>query len=126
MQTIEIHKRGRHRIDQYDVCTCWLHLSLVKWAHKDSFYSPKRAPSRCPFHLEIVGNLYLLWGHRTVRCATGTCRQGDLIDSISFSGRNRTVRCPIRPLAPTDMVELAVSRRSLDCLVIRLEPSDDL
>jgi hypothetical protein len=40
------------------------------WAHRGPFYSPKRAPSRCPFYLEAAQKVALDAGHQTVRCAS--------------------------------------------------------
>jgi hypothetical protein len=111
-QAREIHTRGRVRIDQSDVYTCWLHLYLLE-APRGPFYRHKGPRS----HWKQSRKANLAFSrvvHRTVRCITGHCpvhhrtlsgarfpSRNGAVDRCSLGavGAPDTVQCPICPLA---------------------------
>jgi hypothetical protein len=93
----EIHKRGRYRIDDDDICTCWLHL-CIGWRRLGvPFIVPRGPGAVAPSIWILLQNLHCLCGHRTVQCSTGARSHGILLPPSFCADGHRTVRCTIEP-----------------------------
>jgi hypothetical protein len=99
-QTIELHTRGRVRIDSSDVYTCWLHF-YFSWRRLGVPFIDPRGLGAVGLHLE--GNISFLSGgapdspvhHRTPSSARFPSQNG-AVDRCCLGavGAPDTVRCP--------------------------------
>ena len=126
-QTIELHTRGRVRIDSSEVYTCWLH-SFFSWRRLGVPFIDPRGLGAVGLHLE--GNICFLSGgapDSPVHHRTGTVHNPVQIAFLIWRSRPlkiwsrwRTGHCPVHTRqSGAPFIPLAWPRSRADCAADR-------